>query len=61
MLFGKVNQRECGALKEVIANYGEASGQRINFEKSSIYFSFNTLVDDRLMFCQELGVNEVPE
>lgn len=36
-----------------------ASGQRINFEKSSILFSSNTKDSDRAAFCQKLGVIEV--
>lgn len=61
LLFGKVNQRECGALREVITKYGAVSGQRINFKKSSNCFSTNTPEADCVLFCNELGVNEVAE
>lgn len=43
LLFGRVNSVESKILRRVLAKYGEASGQQINFEKSNVMFSSNTV------------------
>lgn len=57
MLFGSVNIRECN---ELVQMYSLASRTK-SFDKSGIYFSSNTKVDDRRFFCHQLGVLEVPD
>ena len=42
LLFCKANGTECNKLKEILRTYEDASGQKINTEKSSIFFSPNT-------------------
>jgi len=42
LLFCKANGTECNKLKEILKTYEAASGQKINIEKSSIFFSPNT-------------------
>ena len=42
LLFCKANGTECNKLKEILRTYEVALGQKINTEKSSIYFSPNT-------------------
>ena len=42
LLFCKANGAECNKLKEILRIYESASGQKINTEKSSIFFSPNT-------------------
>ena len=44
---------------EIIQTYTNASGQSINLEKSSIYFSTNTTEVQRQQMLQILGVREV--
>lgn len=61
LLFGKVDRRDMNSLRSIIRKYGEASGHQINFEKSSMMFSSNTVEGDRRNFCAEMCVNEVPD
>ncbi|XP_023880426.1 uncharacterized protein LOC111992797 [Quercus suber] len=42
IIFCKANGNECNKLKEILGLYESASGQKINTNKSSIYFSPNT-------------------
>ena len=44
---------------DILQLYAESSGQCINFEKSSIYFSSNTGEGQRDMIKSMLGVKEV--
>lgn len=45
-------------LKLILQNYEEVSGQKINFEKSGLFFSPNTSDADRLMFMDTFGVRQ---
>ena len=47
------------AIIEVLQTYAALSGQCINFEKSSVYFSSNTDGDQRARIKMALGVREV--
>ena len=47
------------AIIEVLQTYAASSGQCINFEKSSVYFSSNTDGDQRARIKMALGVREV--
>lgn len=47
------------AISEVLQTYAAASGQCINFEKSSIYFSSNTEDEQREWIKTTLGIKEV--
>lgn len=42
LMFGTVNNANCEAFQQILHSYAEASGQHINFNKSSITFSPNT-------------------
>ena len=46
-------------ISDTLQLYAEASGQCINFEKSSAYFSSNTSERQRQWIKQALGVREV--
>lgn len=53
----EVNQIRC--INEILAKYEICSGQRINLDKSSIFFSKNAKEEDRKVICEELrGVKE---
>lgn len=59
LLFCKANQEEVQIVTEVLQAYAASSGQCINFEKSSIYFSSNTAREQRDTIKLALGVREV--
>lgn len=61
LLFGRVNGVEVDALRCIVERYGAASGQRINFDKSSVFFSSNTKAVEKQIFSQTLGVVEVQD
>ena len=42
LLFCKVSPQECQKLTKILKLYEDASGQKINVEKSLIFFSHNT-------------------
>ena len=42
LLFCQAIQNEREAIMEILQTYAKASGQSINLEKSSVYFSTNT-------------------
>ncbi|KAE8657874.1 hypothetical protein F3Y22_tig00116976pilonHSYRG00014 [Hibiscus syriacus] len=58
LLFVKNSAAEVHKVKSILAKYEKASGQKVNYEKSSIYFSPNTPAVDRRTFLSELGVVE---
>ncbi|KAE8732175.1 hypothetical protein F3Y22_tig00002237pilonHSYRG00644 [Hibiscus syriacus] len=58
ILFMKNSIDELRRIKSILSQYEKASGKKVNFEKSNIFFSPNTLVTDRLIFLNELGVAE---
>ena len=45
LLFCKANSEECEKLKEILKKYEAASAQKVNSDKSSIYFSPNTTLE----------------
>ena len=59
LLFCRANQEEVQVVTEVLQTYADASGQCINFEKSSVYFSSNTTREQRDNMKMVLGVKEV--
>ncbi|KAG5523350.1 hypothetical protein RHGRI_035240 [Rhododendron griersonianum] len=57
ILFLKAELKECCVIKGVLEEYGKASGQLINFEKSGVFFSSNMNDFDKQLCCDFLGVN----
>ena len=55
-LFFKASDREASVMKAALTLYGAASGQRVNFDKSSISFSVNTTTEVEHSICSLLGV-----
>ncbi|KAE8736154.1 hypothetical protein F3Y22_tig00000132pilonHSYRG00024 [Hibiscus syriacus] len=61
LLFVKNSLAEVRRIKGILDQYEKASRQKVNYEKSSIYFSPNTPSADRGSFLRELGVAEASE
>ena len=59
LLFCRATQEEVWGISNILQLYAASSGQCINFEKSSVYFSSNTKGVQRETIKSELGVNEV--
>ena len=55
LLFCKVNSQECQHLIDILRLYEAASGQKINTEKSSVFFSANTLEEKKVETLDILG------
>ncbi|KAF7814809.1 reverse transcriptase [Senna tora] len=60
-MFARVDAKSIQAVKYVLENFLLNSGLSINNEKSSIWFSPNTLVSDRVNATQILGFGESPK
>jgi len=56
LLFCRANLREWGKIQEVLDCYEMASGQKINREKTSLFFSRNTNADIRVLISSAVGV-----
>ena len=59
LLFCQANKHEVQEVTEILKLYASASGQCINLEKSSVYFSGNTPMEQRTWIKDALGVKEV--
>ncbi|XP_030923509.1 uncharacterized protein LOC115950456 [Quercus lobata] len=55
LLFCKANSQECQSLVNILQLYEDASGQKINADKSSIFFSSNTSDERRREVLNLLG------
>jgi hypothetical protein len=51
LILMKADSRNAMKLKEILDRYCASSGQRISEAKSSIYFSPNTVVEERAEVC----------
>lgn len=60
-LFCKVEVHQASNVMELLASYEHASGQRINKNKSSVFFSANVIDYNRELICQELQVQQADE
>lgn len=57
ILFVRAELKECCVVKNILKQYGEASGQLINFEKSGILFSSNMCATDKQLLCDYLNIS----
>ena len=55
LLFCKANSQECQQLIEILSLYVAASGQKINADKSSVFFSANTMEEKKNKILEILG------
>ncbi|XP_030494621.2 uncharacterized protein LOC115710395 [Cannabis sativa] len=60
-VFCRANTREADSIMELLHLYEQASGQRVNFEKSSVFFSSNTEASVRDFLCGQLGIYEADD
>lgn len=56
MLFAKANEKGSEAIKDVLDLFCEESGQRVNYEKSCIYFSPNVPTPLKEKVCENLNI-----
>ncbi|KAA3478183.1 reverse transcriptase [Gossypium australe] len=56
IIFGEATERGAGLLKKILREYRECSGQKVNFDKSTVFFSSNTGNEDKMIVSQLLSV-----
>ncbi|KAL4340840.1 hypothetical protein GQ457_08G018090 [Hibiscus cannabinus] len=61
LVFVRNSVQEVSRLKEVLNIFATSSGQRINFDKSTIFFSPNTPTAHRRQISSVLGISEVSD
>ena len=61
LLFCQANQQEVQVINDTLQLYAVASGQCINFEKSSIFFCSNIVIGQKNLIKNILGVKEVDQ
>ncbi|KAL5562235.1 hypothetical protein UlMin_031982 [Ulmus minor] len=59
MLFCRAWPSECFQLRQCLLNYAKASGQSINFDKSTLYFSPNTGDQNMEEICSMFEISQV--
>ena len=57
-LFFRADEEESTCMKNCLDDYALASGKIVNFDKSSVLFSSNTISGNRRAVCSILHVNE---
>ena len=55
LLFFRANIEECQVVIDILSQYEEASGQKLNNDKTSIFYSSNTPHDTRVAIGNLLG------
>lgn len=60
-LFCKATEEEAVKVQQLLQIFERASGQRVNVEKSSIFFSMNVLAEHKRELCQSLQMAEANE
>lgn len=60
-LFVSATVKEAENVQEILSRFEMASGQSINYNKSSVFFSKNTIVDERDQICSVLNVGEADD
>ena len=60
VLFGKANEKNCQSIKDTLEVFCELSRQKVNNDKSRIYFSPNVEDYRRDMICSCLNLHSTP-
>lgn len=58
LFYCKGNTRELDHLNQILSSYSLASGQRINYQKSSIYFGKSVPLEERAQIKSNLGIKQ---
>ena len=58
LLFGQATPQSYSTIKMILQAYEAASSQMVNYSKSSISFSPNTMIANKQLFCTALGMEE---
>ncbi|XP_019177735.1 PREDICTED: uncharacterized protein LOC109172940 [Ipomoea nil] len=58
LFFFRANSFEARILRDVLEEYGGASGQHVNYAKTSILFGNNVHREDKEAVCETLGIHE---
>ena len=56
MLFAKANAKNCEVILEVFDSFCSMVGQKINYEKSRVFFSLNVTARRKRGVCRRLGI-----
>uniref|UniRef100_A0A803QS69 Reverse transcriptase domain-containing protein n=1 Tax=Cannabis sativa TaxID=3483 RepID=A0A803QS69_CANSA len=60
-LYCKATHEEVSHIIHLLDSFAKASGQRVNFYKSTVFYSSNTTPIVRNSICQRLGIHEVDD
>ena len=60
-LFCQATKRDLDVIQSILVLYEKASGQKLNREKTTVFFSKATLAVRKIEIINELGVSEVRE
>jgi ribonuclease HI len=60
VLFAKADRKNCQSVKEVLESFCDLSGQKVNLNKSKVFFSPNVSPILRSEFCAVLGFESTP-
>ena len=60
VLFAKVDQKTCVAVREVLDSFCSIFGQKVSQDKSWVYFSLNVSAKERTEICDILGFHSTP-
>ncbi|XP_052479562.1 uncharacterized mitochondrial protein AtMg01250-like [Gossypium raimondii] len=61
ILFGEAMRRVANIIKDILCEFKVCSGQCVNFDKSTVFFSKNTLEEDKRQAVNVLGVRRTSE
>lgn len=60
-LYCKADHEDASKVMELLAVYERELGQRVNKDKSTVFFSANVIEHNRVNLCQELQIREADE
>ncbi|XP_060959275.1 uncharacterized protein LOC133030519 [Cannabis sativa] len=60
-VFCRANDNDSNKMLTLLHDFEYASGQKVNFSKSSVFFSCNTQPGVRALICQRMGIQEAGE